>query len=424
MSRPVIGSKLPIGPGLAATFGVGVMLAGQVVTSTDFARAFEVLWQPFLTLFSMMLTTTISQRLGILDYSVSLLEPREKQGVLRLFRSVFLFSIVASAVLNNDSAVLLLTPVIVSLIRRNYPTRRDLIVPFAFAVFSAAGVAPLVISNPMNLVVAQYAGIGFNEYALRMLPISVSGWITAYAVLIALFSKQLSSVQQLAVTDAVPGTLTRPAKQFLVMLVTALSSFPLFSYFGAPVWAVPTLSAAIGIWLCWHHNVPFASPLALARSPSWEILIFLFGLFVMVLGLQNVGFTTLLKSLYASATNLSLMTALIAGISAIGSAILNNHPMAILNMLALGDSSQAQLQNILGALIGGDLGPRLLPTGSLAGLLWLDALRKEGVHVSAGRFIGVGFAVTLPALALSIAVLLLQFQIFPSPGPAIGDLSR
>src|SRR5439155_6682292 len=59
--------------------------------------------------------------------------------------------------------------------RRCCPDRSDLVVPFAFAVFSAAGVAPLVISNPMNLIVADYAGISFNEYAARMVPIAIAG---------------------------------------------------------------------------------------------------------------------------------------------------------------------------------------------------------------------------------------------------------
>ncbi len=413
MSRPVISSKLHIGPGVADAFGVGVMLAAQIVTLTDFVRALHVLWQPFLTLLSMMLTTTISQKLGILDYLVTFLEPHEGDGIVQLFRSVFLFSVVASTFLNNDAAVLLLTPVIVSLIRRNYPSRPDLVNPFAFAVFSAAGVAPLVISNPMNLVVAQYSGIGFNEYALRMLPISIGGWITAYAVLSFVFSKQLRLAQPHTSSAAEPRLLGPPAKQFLEMLMAAFGSFPLLSYSGAPVWTIPALSAAFGVWLCWHHHI--APPLVLAKTLSWEILIFLFCLFVMVLGLQNVGFVNFVRDLYGSVSDSSLKTTLIAGVSAVGSAILNNHPMAILNMLALGDQSQSKLQNILAALIGGDLGPRLLPTGSLAGLLWLEALRKQGVNISAGVFIRVGVAVTVPALAVSLAILFLQSRVFPFP---------
>jgi arsenical pump membrane protein len=60
---------------------------------------------------------------------------------------------------------------------------------------------------------------------------------------------------------------------------------------------------------------------------------------------------------------------------------------------------------ILAALIGGDLGPRLLPIGSLAGLLWLDSLRRQGVYISASRFILVGLPVTIPSLGLSLLML-------------------
>jgi hypothetical protein len=69
------------------------------------------------------------------------------------------------AVLNNASAILLLTPLCVDAARSRHPR---LVVPLAFAVFLSAGVAPLIVSNPMNMVVASYAGIGFNEYAVRM----------------------------------------------------------------------------------------------------------------------------------------------------------------------------------------------------------------------------------------------------------------
>ena len=57
--------------------------------------------------------------------------------------------------------------------------------------------------------------------------------------------------------------------------------------------------------------------------------------------------------------------------SAIGSAVLNNHPMSHLNMMALKDAAPGDARAVFVALVGGDLGPRLLPTGSLAGLLLL-----------------------------------------------------
>ena len=64
--------------------------------------------------------------------------------------------------------------------------------------------------------------------------------------------------------------------------------------------------------------------------------------------------------------------------------------------------------SIAGAvLIGVDLGPNLSVTGSLATILWLAALRREGLHMGALAFLKIGVAVMLPALILSLATLAL-----------------
>jgi arsenical pump membrane protein len=81
--------------------------------------------------------------------------------------------------------------------------------------------------------------------------------------------------------------------------------------------------------------------------------------------------------------------------------------MAILNALAIHNLTGDTQQQMLAALIGGDLGPRLLPMGSLAGLLWLDSLQRQGIRISVSRFVLVGMAVTVPTLGLSPTILLL-----------------
>jgi arsenical pump membrane protein len=188
--------------------------------------------------------------------------------------------------------------------------------------------------------------------------------------------------------------------------VVALGCYPVLSYAGGPVWAVAAASAAVGVGLCWYHSV--ASPTRLATTLSWEILIFLFCVFVIVLGLRNVGLVAWITELYSAAVGPSGKVAVIGISSAIGSAVLNNHPMAILNALAIHGVEGATQQHMLAALIGGDLGPRLLPMGSLAGLLWLDSLRRQGVQVSAYRFVLVGVPVTIPTLGLSLLILSLS----------------
>ena len=93
---------------------------------------------------------------------------------------------------------------------------------------------------------------------------------------------------------------------------------------------------------------------------------------------------------------------MVGAISAIGSALINNHPMALLNSIALSGQPDAL---VFAALIGGDLGPRLLPIGSLAGLLWMHELRRQGVTLGLGTFVRVGAIVTVPSLVASLIAL-------------------
>jgi arsenical pump membrane protein len=127
---------------------------------------------------------------------------------------------------------------------------------------------------------------------------------------------------------------------------------------------------------------------------------FLVGALVVAVGLRNAGVVDWLVALYDGGE-----LALIGVTSAAGSALINNHPMALINLLALEPIADGARDPYLAALIGGDLGPRLLPIGSLAGLLWMATLRRLDVNVSLRQFAGVGAAVTLPSLATSLALL-------------------
>jgi arsenical pump membrane protein len=293
----------------------------------------------------------------------------------------------------------LLTPLVVLLVRGVYPDRPQLLVPFAFAVFMAAGVAPLVTANPMNLIVADYAGIDFNNYALQMLPISVAGWVVTFGVLRFIFRRELAAAPSDAPIVLPAGRWSRGERQGLVLVLSVLGAYPVVAYLGGSVWIVASAGAVIAVLLCARHRA--ASPRELVlRGVSWEIIAFLFGVFVLAIGLRNAGVVEWLTDLYTGAG-----VAVIGAASAIGSALINNHSMALTNLLAIEATPGAGKQEFLAAVIGGDLGPRLLPMGSLAGLLWFASLRRLDVEVPLGRFMAVGAIVTLPSLALSLLLL-------------------
>jgi len=407
LAQPRVVSRARIGPALAAGIGVALMAIFGIIGPPDLVNAARVLWRPLATIASIMATTSLAHRAGIFNRLARRVEIQTRGPVSRAFTAVYVVSALTSAVFNNDAAILLLTPLIVPLILRLYPLRQYLVVPFSFAVFMAAGVAPLCTSNPMNLVVAERAGIGFNEYALRMIPVALAGSVASYIALRLVFRRELSDdipargPEKGSMPPMEPGPI-----QLLVVIALMLCSYPVISYLDGPVWVVATVGALLMVLLCWRHDV--ATPSDAARGVAWDILAFLFCVFVIGTGLQNVGIIDRLAALYASAGSAQSSQIATVGIaSAVGSAVVNNHPMAILNALAISTLPGDGRIRVLAALVGGDLGPRLLPMGSLAGLLWLDMLRRARVEVTIGQFVRVGALVTLPSLLVALVVLYL-----------------
>lgn len=420
LTRPrVLFLGVRVGPGMATAVGVLAMLLLGVVEPTHLARGVSDLWRPFLTIFSIMVTTGVAQRVGLLDYFAARLEcwirRRSRSHDDRLharwvFGAVFVLSALTAAVLNNDAAILLLTPLIVGLVRRCYPRRPDLVVVFAFGVFMAAGVAPLVISNPMNLILCSSLGVGFNEYATRMIPISLLGWAMTLPLLWVVFKSELATASAPASgvsSEATSRQLSSEATAVLVLLAVALGAYPIVASLGGEVWPVAAGCAVLAVAVCVGRRAATAADVF--SSVSWEILLFLYCVLVIAFGLQTVGLVDRIAELYASAGAGSLARiAMVGSTSAIGSALLNNQPMAMLNLLAIGLLPDAAPQHIFPALIGGDLGPRFLPMGSLAGLMWVELLRRQGVTIRLRQFVAVGVAVTVPALLLSLGLLLLE----------------
>lgn len=401
IGRPHIGRRWQVGPASASLLGVFCLFSAGIVHLADIASAAVILWRPFITILSIMITTAAAQRLGVLDCLSKMLFTRSDLPVDQLFLRVFVLSVATAALLNNDAAVLLLTPLVLSLVRDRYPRQPRLLVPFAFGVFMAAGVAPFVVSNPINMIVASYAGLNFNTYAASMLPISLVGWVLAFVLLRRLFAVDLATDLGSGVAQG-PQSISLNGQQRLMLglLVLVLGSYPIVaSIKGSAIWIVSAVGAAAALGVvCWRGRTTPAD--VLARGVAWNILVFLPAVFILAVGLRNVGLVGFLMSVYEGAG-----FGVIGATAALGSAVLNNHPMAMMNMLALGGLPDVGHREYLAALIGGDLGPRLLPMGSLAGLLWLESCRRLGVEIPLGQFVRVGLALTVPTLALSLLML-------------------
>ncbi len=405
LARPRVGPKFRVTPAMAGAAGVAVMLLMGRVQAIEILHAATELWRPFVGVASIMITAAVAERVGLLERAAGFAERATKGPVWLAFGVVFAISAVVASTFNNDAAILVLTPIIVRLIRRRYPQRPHLTMPFAFAVFAAAGVAPLVISNPINLVVSSHAGIGFNEYAKVMIPVAGASLVAAFVALCLYFRREIADNTPAEGPASEPrGPMKRPERLALLVLFVGLGMYPLVSFFDGPVWAVAFGGAVVGIWVCRRYQGDHV--VSFTQEVAWDVLVFLLGVFVMAQGLRATGAVGLLTSLYGTASSTVAQVSVIGVVSALGSAVLNNHPMAIMNAVAIDDLIGKSHPHVLAALIGGDLGPRLLPIGSLAGLLWIRVLFRDGIEVSLRQFIRVGAVLTVPALAVSLTLLL------------------
>lgn len=387
----------PWAPAVGALAGLAVALVTGIAGAADIEHALGDLWRPLISIAGIMATTACAAELGIFTRLAAAIEPRTRGPVKHAFRFFFVMAAVTAAILSNDAAILLLTPVVVELLRSVYPRRNPkFLLPFAFCAFVAAGVAPLPTGNPMNLVVAYRAGIGFNAYALHMIPVALAGWIVAYLMLAWCYRDVLRD-ESPALGAAPPKVpLSGHAKLVLGVTGASIASYPILAALGQPIWPVAATAALTSTAVAAHARVSIAR---IAAGISWELLPFLFGVLVLATALARAGVTDALATLYAQSP---APLATVGAVAAAGSALIDNHPMALLHSLALSGGPD---RLVLAALVGGDLGPRLLPIGSLAGLLWTHQLRRQGVVVPLRVFVKVGAIVTIPSLVASLLVL-------------------
>lgn len=401
VSRPTfVRGKLRVSVGAAAVLGVLVLLGGGLLRLQDLWASAELQWRPLLALTCIMVMTGVVHEVGAFERIATIVELRARRtSALQTFNLIFAASVVTPSLLNNDAAILLLVPVVVPMVRRLYPDNPRMLEAFVFAVFLAPGVAPLIISNPMNMIVAEYAGVGFNAYAAKMVPISVVGGLITYAIMRIVY-RDVLRLRPIA-GGALELRAAHPAeKPALVFLLAVFLSYPVMAAIGAPMWGVALAGATGCTAIALHYRV--SRPRKLAGHVSLDILAFLWGVFLVVGALRTVGVVDRLAAAYAQYDG-GARIGVVGVVSALGSALVDNHPMSLLNMMAIG--AQQDSSPLLAALVGGDIGPRLLPIGSLAGLLWMDLLRRQGVEIGIGKFARLGTLVLIPTLAASLSML-------------------
>jgi arsenical pump membrane protein len=410
LGRPRIG-WLRIQHSVAAVLGAILTLAFRLVTPAQALDAARLLAFPIVTIASLMIITLVAEQAGLFELLARRLARDARGSGLRLFAYLFLGGTVVGAVFTNDAAVLIFTPLVFHLTEevRDESWRAGSAIPFYFAVLYVANlVGALVISNPINIIVSSLFGIRFAEYARWMVVPGLVSIAVSFSGLVLVFRRVIPR------TYRAPGPLTFDPKRSrlrgvcALVLALTLAGFFTEEWTGVPPWLVALTGALLLLGL--FSGITGNGPGEVLRAVGWDVLIFVLGIFIVVTGLRHAGLTEQLGGLlrWAAGPSPVALTFLTGFVAAIASALVNNHPTAglmahVISGLHLPPHETKMA--VFSALVGGDLGPKMLPIGSLAALIWFRILRNKGVRIPYSLYIRIGIPVTLTAVFLCIAVL-------------------
>jgi arsenical pump membrane protein len=372
-----------------------LLLPQEVLTGA--ARGLDV----YLFLIGMMLLSEVAREEGLFDWLAAHAARRAAGSAGRLFLLIYGVGTFVTIFLSNDATAVVLTPAVAAAMRTAKVAKPlPYLLICAFIANAASFVLP--ISNPANLVI----------YGSHMPPLlqwlpsyglaSVASIVTTFLILRWTQRRDLS---QAVATDVPVPVLSRGGKTaaagIAVTAIVLLVCSAVDTQLGLPT-AIAGAATALGV-LALQRKAPWK----ILRGISWGVLPLVAGLFVLVEALDRTGIIRLVTTfLQQEAQRSASGTAWGAGIViAFASNLMNNLPAGLIAGSAV-QAGQVPDQIRRAILIGVDLGPNLSVTGSLATILWLGALRREGHGIGAWAFLKLGFLVMPPALVLSLLAVL------------------
>jgi arsenical pump membrane protein len=388
-----------------AAVGAMLMLALGLVSVRDVETVVLRTWDATLALVGLMLLSSLLEANGTFRAAAHQVARASKGSGWRLFIGLALLTAVATVIVANDGAVLILTPVVADLAELvELPAAATLGYLFATGFLCDALSTLLPTANLTNILLVDTLHVHTSAFVAKM----AAPWLATFAAAAVALAAQLAGVLprrfSLAALGEPPHLSAASARATGAALAALLVGYSLAAFARIPLGVVVVTVAAL-LAVAEHHTGTLDARACLRALP-WSIVVFATALFVVVTGVAHTGLAGALElpsgGLPAAVFHVGVKVSVLAAIG-------NNLPVLLMVIIGM-SSGGAPLGQAYGALIGANIGSKLTPIGSLATLLWLEVLRKRGVRVSWGRYVVMAAVPTVAATLAALGVLAFEWR--------------
>ncbi|HHR6081024.1 TPA: arsenic transporter [Providencia alcalifaciens] len=413
----VIWQPKGLGIGWSATAGAVLALIFGVISFQDIPIVWNIVWNATATFVAVIIISLLLDESGFFEWAaLHVAKWGGGKGKL-LFSYIVLLGATVAALFANDGAALILTPIVIAMLLAlgfNKGTTLAFVMAAGFIADTAS--LPLIVSNLVNIVSADFFNIGFTEYASIMVPVDIAAIVATLVMLHWFFRKDIPKQYDITKLSE-PALAIKDMTTFKagwLVLVLLLIGFFVLEPLGIPVSAITAIGALI-LWVIAARGHTINTKKVLRGAP-WQIVIFSLGMYLVVYGLRNAGLTDYLSETLNYLADKGLWVATIGTgfITAFLSSIMNNMPTVLIGALSIeGSEASGLIQQamVYANVIGADLGPKITPIGSLATLLWLHVLSQKNMTITWGYYFKTGIIMTIPVLIVTLVALVLRLSL-------------
>lgn len=413
----VIWQPKGLGVGWSATFGAVLALLTGAVSLSDIPAVWHIVWNATGTFIAVIIISLLLDEAGFFEWSALHVARWGGGSSRKLFAFIILLGAVVSALFANDGAALILTPIVIAmLLALRFSPAATLAFVMAAGFIADTASLPLVVSNLVNIVSADYFDIGFSRYASVMVPVNFVSIAATLGMLLWFFRKDLPATYDVNHLQR-PNEAVRDRATFIAgwwVLVLLLVGCFVIEPLGIPVSAIAAVCALVLYAIAARGYVIETGKVL--RGAPWQVVVFSLGMYLVVYGLKNAGLTDHIARIlnlfagygvWGASLGTGLLTALL-------SSVMNNMPTVLVGALSI---HAAEVDGVIrdsmiyANIIGCDLGPKITPIGSLATLLWLHVLARKNITITWGYYFKTGIVLTLPILVVTLSALAVRLSI-------------